>query len=112
MYDAERSVALICAGDDHSQAVDVDYLRERRAFSQHLFIDAVQVFFPRIDFGFDAGLGERDADVLGDLTEKLFLVAACAFDGFFDDSISPWIKGSKPKIFELQLHRIESEALG
>ena len=111
VHDAERAIALICARDDHAQTIDIDNFRERGAFSKHLLVDAVQVLFPRINFGFDIGFGKRNADVFRDLSQKFFLMTARTLDGFFDDSIALWIKSAEPEVLELEFHRIESETL-
>jgi len=49
------------------------------------------MFFAGVDFGGDAGLGERVADILGDARQEFFLIATSALQGFFDDAIATWV---------------------
>ena len=64
------------------------------------------------DPALDARLLQSVAQILRDLADELFLVAARLLERSFDDAIAAGVQRFEAEILELRFHRMDAEAIG
>src|SRR5450631_892109 len=112
VHQPQGSIAGVGVVDDDAKTVHIDHFVERDALALHLFVDAVKVLFAPLHCAGDPGLFERSLEGFGDLRDEFLLIAPRALQLAFEHLVPVGVQRPKSQIFQFQLDRVQSEALG
>ena len=112
MHRAERRVAVRDVAGEDAEAVDVGEPGEALLLLLHLAPDRIGLLLAPEDLGGDAGAGEREADVLGDLRDHVAGLVAQRHEAADDRRARLGVEDAEGDVLELVAHPLHAHPAG
>ena len=109
MEDPHRQVALGQGVDDDAKAVDIQDIRERGLFLDHLVVNAVDRFFASGHIGFDTGRWQGATHGLVNAPQHFTAIAACRHHGLFEHVVAIGVDRRKAQVLQLTVERVQAQ---
>ena len=93
MYDTKRPITVVDIFDQDSKGVNIIDFIKSQFISAHLFVDAIQVFFPSLDLDRQFFLSHASTQRVSDFGNHLFSITTRLTHLFSKNSVAHWIHG-------------------